>query len=334
MKMIELAVLFSAIVIDRLIGDPVYQFHPVRLMGKLISINESILFKVGLSGYFGGFLLLTTVSGISIFCALSAYHFANNWFPPAGIFVCIFFLYSVIGLRDLFDHAAPVQKSLQDNHLNDARKYVQRFIGRDAGHLNSAGIVRAAVESVAENFVDGFLSVVFWFVCGWLFASLFGWPPLQFAVGGAIFYRAVNTLDAMTGYINDRYRKFGFISAKTDDFLNFVPARISVQVIITAAFLCGYDAKNGFRIAMRDRKKHASPNSGHPESAIAGILNVRLGGPCIYPYGCVDKPWLGENDIEITPDHIHDVCRIIQCAALISLAAAMAMIVIFDLLID
>ncbi len=331
--MIELSVLFSAFAIDRLIGDPVYRFHPVRLMGKLVSINENILFKIGLSGYFGGFILLVTVSGISILSALSAYHFVNNWFPPAGIFVCIFFLYSVIGLRDLFDHAALVQKSLQDNNTNAARKNVQRFVGRDAGRLNSAGIVRAAVESVTENFVDGFLSVVFWFVCSFLFAVFFGWPPLQFAVGCAIFYRVVNTLDAMTGHINDRYRKFGFMSAKTDDFLNFVPARISVPVIILAAFFCGYDAKNGFRIAMRDRKKHASPNSGHPESVIAGVLNVRLGGPVIYHYGRVEKPWLGDNDNKIITDHINDTCRIIQWASIISLTFAMAVIAAVDWLI-
>lgn len=331
--MIELAVLFSATSLDRLIGDPVYRFHPVRLMGKLISITENGLFRVGLSGYFGGFILLVTVPGFSIICVLSAYSIANNRFPSSGIFVYIFFLYSVIGLRDLFDHAAPVQKSLQDNNLNAARKYVQRFVGRDAGRLDSAGIVRAAVESVSENFVDGYLSVIFWFVCGWLFAVFFGWPPLQFAVGGAIIYRAVNTLDAMTGHINDRYRKFGFASAKADDFLNFIPARISIPVIIVAAFFCGYGVKNGFRIAMRDRKKHTSPNSGHPESVIAGILKVRLGGPTIYHDGCVNKPWLGDNATEITLGHIHDTCRIMQWASIISLASAMAVIAVGDWLI-
>lgn len=331
--MIELAVLFSAIALDLLIGDPVYRFHPVRLMGKLISSIESILFKAGLSGYFGGFLLLVTVSGVSILGVLSAYHIANNWIHSAGLFVCIFFLYSVIGLHDLLDHAAPVQKSLQENDLTAARIYVQRFVGRDASRLDSEGIARAAVESVAENFVDGFLAVVFWFVCGWLFAVFFQWPVLPFAVGSTIFYRAVNTLDAMVGHINDRYRKFGFFPAKTDDFLNFLPARISIPIIITTAYVCGYDAKNGFRIAMRDRKKHASPNSGHPESVIAGILRIRLGGLTIYPYGCVNKPWLGDNETKITPNHIHDACRIIQWASMISLAMAMGVITVADWLI-
>ena len=331
--MIESAVLFSTIFIDRLIGDPVYRLHPVRLMGKLISIIERFLFNAGLSGYFGGFVLLVTVSGASILCVLSAYHIANNWIHNAGIFVCIFFLYSVTGLQDLFDHAAPVQKSLQENDLTGARKYVQRFVGRDASRLDSAGIARAAIESVAENFVDGFLAVVFWFVCGCLIAGFFGWPLLPFALGCTIFYRAVNTLDAMVGHINDRYRKFGFSSAKADDLLNFVPARISIPIIFSAAYVCGYDIKNTFQIAMRDRKKHASPNSGHPESAITGILRIRLGGPTIYHYGCVDKPWLGDSNTEITPDHILDACRIIQWASMISLAMAMGVIIFVNWLI-
>lgn len=331
--MIELTVLFSAITIDHLIGDPAYRFHPVRLMGKLISISERLLFKAGLDGNFGGFVLLVTVSGVSILCVLSAYHIANSWIHNTGVFVCIFFLYSVIGLQDLFDHAAPVQKSLQENDLTGARQYVQRFVGRDASRLDSEGIARAAIESVAENFVDGFLAVVFWFVCGWLIAVFFQWPALPFAVGSTIFYRAVNTLDAMVGHINERYRKFGFFSAKTDDLLNFIPARISIPLILSAAYMCGYDAKNGFRIAMRDRKKHASPNSAHPESAMAGILRIRLGGPTFYSYGCVDKPWLGDNETEITPNHIHDTCRIIQWTAIISMALALAVIAIADCLI-
>ncbi len=331
--MTELAVLFSAFVLDRLIGDPIYRFHPVRLMGNLISINEGVLFKIGLPGYFGGFLLLASVAGISILCALSVYFIANAWLPKSGTLISIYFLYSVIGLRDLFVHAAPVKKTLQDNNLNEARKYVQRFVGRDAGRLNKEGLVRAAIESVAENFVDGFLSVVFWFVCGGLFAGVLGWPSLPFAVGCVVFYRVVNTLDAMIGYRNDRYRKFGFVSAKADDWFNFVPARISVLIIIAAAFLCGYDAKNGFRIAMRDRLKHASPNSGHPESAIAGVLGVRLGGPTIYHYGYIDKPWLGDGGKEMTPDCIQSACRIIQCAAWIALVFALIVMAVTDLLI-
>lgn len=328
--MAELVVLFSAFMLDCLTGDPMYPCHPVRLLGKLISAGERMAFKAGLFGYAGGFLLFTGVSGLWVSAALIVYQAADTLHPFAGMLVSIYLVYSVMGLRDLFDHAAPVQKALRNKDIMAARRYVQQFVGRDADRLDAEGIARAAVESVAENFVDSFLGVVFWFVFGFLFATLIGWPPLTGALGCVIFYRAVNTLDAMVGYKNDRYMKFGFIAAKVDDVLNFIPARLSVVMILGAAFFRGYNVKKGIRIVLRDRLKHASPNSGHPESVMAGVLGIRLGGPTIYPHGCVNKPWLGDDDAKITPDHINDACRIIFSAAWIALVAALTVMAIFS----
>lgn len=327
--MFEPAVLFSAFIVDCLIGDPMYSCHPVRQLGKLVNACERILFRIGFFGYGGGFLLLITVTGLCVITALMVYQAAAARHPFAGMLVSIYWVYSVMGLRDLFDHADPVQKALRNKDIMAARTYVQRFVGRDADQLDAEGIARAAVESVAENFVDGFLGVVFWFVCGGLLAQCIGWTPLTGALGCVIVYRAVNTLDAMVGYKNDRYAKFGFFSAKTDDLLNFVPARLSVPMIMAAASICGYDVKKGIRIALRDRLKHGSPNSGHPESAVAGVLNIRLGGPVIYPYGSTDKSWLGDDDTGITPEHIRAACRVIFCAAGIALFTAVVAMAIF-----
>ena len=325
----EAAVLLAAFMLDSLMGDPVYPWHPVRLMGKLISCVENWLFGIGCKGYVGGFLIMVAIAGVFSGAALCACLIADTWFPFGGNIISIFLVYSAIGLRDLCDHAALVRTALLVNDISAARQYVQRMVGRDADCLDAVGIARAAVESVAENFVDGFLSPVFWFVCGGFCAGLLGRSPLMGALTGVIVYRCVNTLDAMVGYTNDRYGKFGFISAKADDVLNFLPARLSVGMIAAAAFFFGFDAKKGIAVALRDRLKHASPNSGHPESAIAGVLNIRLGGPTVYPYGRIDKPWLGDDDVGITPEHINDACRIIFGAAGIALVAALVLTAIF-----
>jgi adenosylcobinamide-phosphate synthase len=232
---------------------------------------------------------------------------------------------SCIALRDLIDHARPVATGLRAGDLPRARDAVQRIVGRDASRLDEAGVARAAVETVAENFVDGLLGPVFWYVMGALL--LRNVSPAAGALAALVGYRVNNTLDSMVGYRNEKYLLFGRAAARLDDVLNFIPARLSILMLALSAAICGHDAKSALRIALRDRNKHVSPNSGHPESCIAGALHVRLGGPTIYSHGTVQKPWLGDGDSEVTSAHIDSCCRIVFVAGCMAWLMALLLMV-------
>ncbi len=315
--MIECAVILAtAFVLDLVLGDPMYRLHPVRLMGHQIAWLEKRLFHTGLSGFGGGLVL---ASG-TVACTLGVFGlFVWLWyvFPAGGIAGFIFLVYSCTGFMDLFSHALPIRSALAADNTKNARMLLQRIVGRDASRLDEEGIARAAVESVAENFVDGFLAVVFWFAAGALAALAAGLPPAPTAAGFAIAYRAINTLDAMVGYKNIRYERFGTASARADDMLNFIPARLSMPVIAAAALACRMDVRGCLRIGISDRLKHVSPNAGHAESCVAGALSIRLGGPVRYPGKTVDKPWMGDGTGDISPGHILDACRLVFFAGFI-----------------
>lgn len=315
-------ILSVAFVLDLLFGDPVYRLHPVRCVGYLACFLEHWLRRVHLSGLAGGSLLVTFSLVVTLAVALglsTVLQCLGSW--PAWIWH-IYLTTSCIALRDLIDHARPVAAALRAGDLPRARDVVQRIVGRDASRLDEAGIARATVETMAENFVDGLLGPVFWYVVGAI--ALRDVNPAAGALAALVGYRVTNTLDSMVGYHNERYFLFGRAAARLDDVLNFIPARLSIPILALSAAACGYDAKNALRIALRDRNKHVSPNSGHPESCMAGALNIRLGGPTIYPHGTVEKPWLGDGDSEVTPFHIDNCCRIVFVAAGVSLTTSVA----------
>ena len=176
--------------------------------------------------------------------------------------------------------------------LAEARQAVGRIVGRDTGALTQAGVTRAAVETVAENFSDGVVAPMVF--------MLLGGAPL------ALCYKAVNTMDSMVGYKNERYLNFGRGAAKLDDLANYLPSRLAALVLVVTAFLMGEDGKNAYRIWLRDRRKHASPNSAQTEAAMAGALGVRLAGPASYFGKPVEKPWIGE---ELGEAHPQDILR-------------------------
>lgn len=321
-------VLLAAVALDVFLGDPVYPLHPVRLAGGTIRWVEAALRRAGLSGYGGGILLAAAVLCLSLGSYLGL-RFAMLRGPSRlAVFFDIFLVYSCIALQDLLRRAGQVSRALRQNRLEEARRRVQEIVGRDAGRLDAAGIARAAVESVAENFVDGFLSPLFWFVTGSAVARLCGFPPCPGAVLGILAMRMVNTLDSMVGYRNERYIRFGRASARLDDMMNFAPARIAIPVIALAAAACGLKTKNCLKTGRRDRLKHPSPNAGHAESCVAGALDIRLGGPTIYFHGSVEKPWLGDGTPEVSGKDI-DRCRMLiagsglaaLCFALLGLCA-------------
>ncbi len=201
----------------------------------------------------------------SAFLAWALLRVAGNWSQIAGDVVAIYLLYSTLTTKDLWVHGRAVSQALEKTDLAQARQAVSRIVGRDTASLQEPGIVRAAVESVAESTVDGVVAPLF-------YAVLLG--PV-----GAIAYRAINTLDSMFGYRNQRYEQFGWVSARLDDLANYLPARLSLIFISLGALLSGGRPLSAWRLGRRDASRHASPNAGYSEAAFAGALGVQLGGP-------------------------------------------------------
>ncbi len=328
----ECILVFSlALALDCLLGDPVYAFHPVRLTGRAIAGVETFLRRLGLSGIFGGFFLVVIV----LFLPTMGYLFVRTLLyrlhPLATVLLDTYLAYSSIAFHDLFLHAGKVASALEEENLTKAQDAVQMMVGRDARQLDATGVARAAVESVAESFVDGFLSPVFWFFVGTFFAHLAGTGESQGAIVGMLAYRTINTMDSMVGYRNDRYLLFGRVAARLDDVANFVPARLAIPIVFLAALLTGGNAVQCLKIARRDRLKHDSPNAGHTESCVAGALGLRLGGPTRYPGRLAEKPWFGDGSHQVSYHHIHQSCRLIRAAGYVTAAIFLfSVIVIFS----
>lgn len=302
--------LVAAVLLDLLIGDPVYRLHPVRLIGSLAAATERLLRRKGLDAVPGGSLLLATVLVTAAGTYVAARLAAGRIHPCCAAVLDVYVLYSCIALRDMTRHAGPIAAALRAGDLPTARQHLALIVGRDVELLDEPGVARAAIESTAENFVDGLLAPIFWFVAAGAVAGPAGLPAMPLAVGAALAYRCVNTLDSMVGYRNERYLLFGRPSARLDDLLNFIPARLSIAVLWLGAVALRMDARAGRRVALRDRLKHASPNSAHAESFVAGAIGRRLGGPTAYPHGTVEKPWLGEEGGQADADDIGRVCRL------------------------
>lgn len=282
--------------IDLLIGDPHWAPHPVRAIGALISALErplrAVFPKTPRGEIAGGVALVILVAGIStgltvLLLALCAYIHTLLWFVVETL-LC----YQLLAARALRDESEKVHKALDNSTLEDARKAVSMIVGRDTDRLDESGVAKAAVETVAENASDGVIA-----------------PLLFLAIGGAplgMLYKAVNTMDSMVGYKNDRYLYFGRAAAKIDDVLNFTPARLAGLLMCLAAFLGRFDGKNAWKMFLRDRKNHKSPNSAHTEAACAGALDIQLAGSNYYFGKLVEKPTIGD---PIRPVEAADISR-------------------------
>jgi adenosylcobinamide-phosphate synthase len=316
----ECILVFSAaFILDSVLGDPEYTIHPVRLMGKAIQRIEAGLRSAGLSGLAGGLLLVVSMMCFSLGTYLGLRSALRLLHPWLVIFLHLYLVYSCIALRDLLDRSGLVAKALEKKELAKARQKVQEIVGRDAGRLDVFGVARAAVESLAENFVDGFLSPVFWYFVGGVSARLSGVPPCIGAALGILGFKVVNTFDSMVGYRNERYMQFGRTATRLDDMMNFLPARLAIPIIAAAAGICRFDAANCLKIGWRDRLKHPSPNAGHAESCVAGALDIRLGGPTIYSHGVTEKPWLGDSTPAVSHEHISECRTLILWSGLVTL---------------
>lgn len=282
--------------IDCVIGDPAWLLHPVVLIGKLISLSEKALRKLFPKTDRGAFsaglimaILVPLLSAGVSFGILFGLYLLSPWayFAMSSI-MC----WQCFAARCLAKEANKVTKALETDGIEAGRKQVSMLVGRDTEHLSEEQVLKATVETVAENASDGVIAPM-------LYMLLFG------AVGG-FFYKAINTMDSMVGYKNDRYLFFGRAAAKLDDAANFIPARMSALAMIAVAPLLKLDGRNAFRIWKRDRRKHASPNSAQTESVAAGALHIELAGPASYFGKRVEKPTLGEND---RPIERKDVAR-------------------------
>lgn len=292
----HIAAFAAGYVLDLLLGDPYWLPHPIRLIGWLITKLEEQLYR-GKNLIRQGMLL--TILVLLLTAAVSGILFIGAYVlhPVCGMLVESIMTYQVLAIKCLKVESMKVYDRLQNGTLEEARAAVSMIVGRDTAVLDEAGVTKAAVETVAENTSDGVIA-----------------PMLYSAVGGPVFgflYKAVNTMDSMIGYKNDRYLYFGRTAAKLDDAVNFIPARISAWLMIAAAFLLGrnFDGKNAYRIYRRDNRNHASPNSAQTEAACAGALGIRLAGDAGYFGKIVKKPYIGE---ELRPVEAEDIKRVNQ----------------------
>jgi adenosylcobinamide-phosphate synthase len=276
----ELLVIPAAIILDWLLGDPRWFPHPVICIGKLITFLEPRLRRAVHGEFAGGVILLvltvaTTTAVASLL--LSAAYLLHH---TAGVIVAIILSWNCLAARSLHRESGLVAKALANGDLAGARRYLSFIVGRDTAGLQEPEIWRGAVETVAENSSDGVIAP--------LFFLMLGGPVLGLA------YKAVNTLDSMVGYKNESYMKFGWASARFDDLVNWLPARLTGLLMILASPLAGLHAKSSWQIMQRDSRNHTSPNSGIPEAAAAGALKVQIGGTNFYFGKPVEKPAIGD----------------------------------------
>ncbi|MDR1744987.1 MAG: adenosylcobinamide-phosphate synthase CbiB [Planctomycetota bacterium] len=309
-----IAVLVIAFVLDLLLGDPPWMPHPVVFIGRMISLLEKILrrlFPASPEGEERAGRLLVIIVCVASFCSVGIFLYVlariDALFAFAG--ACVLGWQS-LAAASLANAALKVYKPLKRGDIAAAREAVGHIVGRETAGLDAEGVSRAAVETVAENTSDGVVAPLFYMAIGGV--------PL------AILYKAINTMDSMIGYTNDKYLFFGRAAARLDDAANFLPARLTALLIIPAAWLCNLDWRNAWRICRRDRRKHASPNAGYPESACAGALGISLGGASVYFGKTVEKPVLGDRTRAVEPDDIPKAVGLLRKTAWLALALSVA----------
>lgn len=301
-----------AFLIDALIGDPRSKFHPVVLIGNLISLLDKFLrydTDSPIKKIIKGGVLVCIVVIVSLLVGFGIEIFSRD-IPSlaAQIFIQALVLSFMISPRTLSDAAREIYYLLEREDLAHAREKVGWIVGRDTQNLNEAEVSRATVETVSENTVDGIISPLFYFAIGGL--------PL------AIFYRAVNTMDSMLGYKNEKYLYFGRTAARLDDVANYIPARLTAILFICAAIILRLDYKNAFKMMRRDASKHPSPNGGYAEATVAGALNIRLGGMNYYFGQPHFRAYMGEPNEILEAAHILGAIRMMYTATILFLMIA------------
>lgn len=309
--------LLAALVLDAYLGDMNRLFnvikHPVVWIGDLIGFLDHKLNRDNrseLNRAIRGFVVVVFVVSVCLVIGMAVSWLGQNY--PFGWTLELFLVVSLIAQRSLFSYVRRVGTALKKSGLSDARVAVSHIVGRDPDQLDQHGVARAAIESLAENFGDGVVAPVFWYV-------LFGFP-------GLLVYKAVNTMDSMIGHKSDKYKSFGFTAARLDDILNLIPARLAgLWIFIGSFFVPTSSPLKSLKTMLRDARKHRSPNAGWPEGAMAGALDISLAGPRKYREGQVNDPWIGDGRARVLPKDIKRALQTYVAACLVN-AAVVALI--------
>jgi adenosylcobinamide-phosphate synthase len=307
-------VLAGAVVFDAVAGDPQYRGHPIRMMGFTVTWFECGLRAMGCNGYGGGIALVALVCAGWCIVTVSVLLAVDGWIHGLALLAHGYLLYSLLALRSLVDHGWAVERAARSSDLRGARYATSRFVARDTQHMGFEECRRAAIESISENLTDGYVSPLFWYTLG-------GLP-------GILVFKACSTLDSMVGNKSDRYIRFGWASARTDDVLNWIPARTCWLLIALAAiFVPSCSPHKAFGVGWRQHAVVPGPNSGWSEAATAGAIQRRLVGP-IRLAGClVTDIWLGDPEDPPAGESRTDMARAIVLACVAGVLAVAACLV-------
>ncbi|EOD00745.1 adenosylcobinamide-phosphate synthase CbiB [Caldisalinibacter kiritimatiensis] len=313
-------ILLIAIIFDIIIGDPPNWPHPIRYIGSVIKVYEKAIrkqkwFNLKVGGFFLTALTLITV----VFIVTLLSEVTKIIHPVFNSIVSIYFTYTALATKCLHVEAKKVYTAVKSDDIKLSRKMLSYIVGRETTNLNYQEIIRGAVETVAENTIDGVLAPMFYFIVG----VYIGYP-----VHMIILYKTINTLDSMVGYIQESYKDIGYASAKLDDIANFIPARVGSILMLLSGFIFRYNVINGAKILIRDRRNHKSPNCGYPESVVAGLLDVQLGGSNTYFGQILYKPTIGDKNKKLTAINIVDSIKIMYGAQCIFILLILLMIFI------
>ena len=307
--------ILTAYMIDLVFGDPAWLPHPVKGIGYLAQKLEPPLRRTIRNERLAGVILAAVIVGSVYIICFTIIGIAAHFNRYLSFAMSALIIYTSLAIKDLKIESMRVYDALEGRKIELARKNLSMIVGRDTQNLNDKDVIRATVETVAENTVDGIVAPLFY--------SFLGGAPL------ALAYKAANTLDSMVGYKNKKYINFGWAAARIVDILNFIPARLAAIIMPIASGLAGLDAARSFKITLRDRRKNSSPNSGIPEAAIAGALGVRLGGLNFYNSVGVMKPSIGDDRGVLDFRHIKESVKVAYISAALTIIFGVAIIYIF-----
>src|SRR3989304_8015556 len=321
LHLLFLTIIF-AYTLDLLLGDPRWLPHPVRWICRYISFLEDKIKR------FADTPLAEKISGIFLFIIVVGSVYGLIWFllllttyhsPLSTLILAVFLAYTTLSIKSLHQEAWGVIHVLKNISIDEARKRLSNIVGRDTQNLSEEEIYRAVVETVAENTSDGIIAPLFYLAIGG--------PAL------ALAYKAVNTLDSMVGYKNERYKNFGWFSARMDDIANFTPARITALLMVIASFILRFNWRGSLKIIWRDSRNHPSPNAGYPEAAVAGALGIQLGGTNYYFGAPHNRPFIGDKNNEFTIKSVKDTVKIMHLAAFLGIILFSGLLLVSNLYI-
>lgn len=324
----HIAAMLAGFLMDLLLGDPYWLPHPIRLIGNWISFLEKRLLGSKTEEKHTtpeqeqrrGMLLVLAVLSSTVFVTAVLLLGAYRLHPYLGVVIESIMTYQILATKCLKVESMKVYQELKKGDIAASRKVVSMIVGRDTECLDETGVAKAAIETVAENTSDGVIA-----------------PMICTAIGGPIlgfFYKAVNTMDSMVGYKNDRYLYFGRTAAKLDDIVNYIPARISALLMVISCFFCGkeFDGKRAWYIFKRDRYNHASPNSAQTEAVCAGALGIRLAGNASYFGKIVEKPYIGDAERAVETEDIKRADRLLYATAILCEAICLFVLLVILLI--